>query len=210
MVNVALRADVEGIPSDPLSLGATPQQVYIDGIPQIEKSVKVPKPEALQQPPKTPSWDKEAKEAVKYRGLPPLKGDNAAEVILYNIKSSWERQPSGRFVEVQAEPQVTKDNRTWYDSIMHFAEGELVCSSFRPGLLCLQDRLPDVPKIDLEGGSVGPGLTSFGGYLGVVEIDQEPSANDGNSYGPFDKEFAVVGDLSRAVDGLSFDGRDML
>ncbi|KAG8977393.1 hypothetical protein FRC05_001791 [Tulasnella sp. 425] len=203
-------ADIVVWDSHPLSLGATPQQVFIDGIPQIEKSVKVPKPEALQQPPKTPNWDKEAKEAVKYRGLPPLKGDNAEEVILYNIKSAWERQSSGRFVEVQAEPQVTKDNRTWYDSIMHFAEGELVCSSFRPDLLCLQDRLPDVPKIDLEGGSVGPGLTSFGGYLGVVEIDQEPSTNDGYSYGPFDKEFEVVADLSRAVDGLSFEGRDML
>ncbi|KIO30758.1 hypothetical protein M407DRAFT_20283 [Tulasnella calospora MUT 4182] len=210
-VQTGYDADIVVWDSHPLSLGATPQQVYIDGIPQIEKPVKVLKPEALQKAPKTPGWDKEAREAVKYRGLPPLKGNKAEEVILYNVKSAWERQPSGRFIEVQAEPQVSKTGRVQYDSIMHFADGQLICSSFRPDLLCLQQgRLPDVPRIDLEGGTVGPGLTSFGGYLGVVEIDQEPSTNDGYSYGPFDKEFAVVADLSRAVDGLSFDGRDML
>ncbi|KAG8897875.1 hypothetical protein FRC00_003701, partial [Tulasnella sp. 408] len=124
-VQTGYDADIVVWDSHPLSLGATPSQVYIDGIPQIEKPVKVPKPEALQHPPKAPSWDKEAKDAVKYRGLPPLKGNKAEEVILYNIKSVWERQPNGRFVEVQAESQVSKNGRPQYDSIMHFADGEL-------------------------------------------------------------------------------------
>ncbi|KAG8904907.1 hypothetical protein FRC01_008548, partial [Tulasnella sp. 417] len=203
-------ADIVVWDSHPLSLGATPQQVYIDGIPQIEQPKKVLKPEALQHPPRNPDWDKEAREVVKYRGLLPLKGNKVDEVILYNVKSAWERQPSGRFVEVQAKAQPPMNGRVQYDGIMHFADGDLVCSSFRPDLLCHWDSLPDVPRIDLEGGTVGPGLTSFGGYLGVVEIEQEPSTNDGDSYGPFDNEFAATADLSRAVDGLSFEGRDML
>ncbi|KAG8906655.1 hypothetical protein FRC01_007930, partial [Tulasnella sp. 417] len=203
-------ADIVVWDSHPLSLGATPQQVYIDGIPQIEQPKKVLKPEVLQHPPRNPDWDKEAREVVKYRGLPHLKGNKVDEVILYNVKSAWERQPSGRFIEVQAQAQPSMNGRVQYDGIMHFADGNLVCSSFRPDLLCHGNSLPDIPRIDLEGGTVGPGLTSFGGYLGVVEIDQEPSTNDGDSYGPFDNEFAVVADLSRAVDGLSFEGRDML
>ncbi|KAG9004989.1 hypothetical protein FRB90_010626, partial [Tulasnella sp. 427] len=203
-------ADIVVWDSHPLALGATPQQVYIDGIPQVTKPMKVPKSAALQLPPKTPKWDKEAKKAVEYRGLPPLKGDKAEGVLLYNIKSAWIRQPDNRFTEAQAKSRFLKNGGIEYDGVMYFADGDLVCSSFQRDLLCPRGNLHDAKRINMEGGSVGPGLTSFGGYLGVVEIDQEPSTNDGYSYGPFDKEFAVVADLSRGVDGLSFEGRDML
>ena len=50
--------------SHPLSLGATPKQVIIDGIPQLPTPYIVEKPDAFQVAPKVPNFDKEAKETV--------------------------------------------------------------------------------------------------------------------------------------------------
>lgn len=186
-----------------MALGATPQQVYIDGIPQVENPVKLSKPQAFQESPKTPDFTKEADAAVEHRGLPPLKGKSAqGHVAFVNIRSTWVRDYNGQFVEMTDESTE--------GGIMQFnAEGRVACSSFR-GESCLQDLSEDITVVDLEGGSLGPGLTSFGGNIGVMEIDQAWTTNDGVVFGPFDKEFAVVGDLIRAVDGISFEGRDML
>lgn len=187
--------------TDPLSLGATPRQVFIDGIPQLSQPVVSHKPEHFLKVPKTPSWDKEAQETIKHRGLPPLRGHKHQRVAFTNIGSIWERDDAGALAEVVAEHR---------DGVVMFVDGEAVCSSFREGRSCLEAFDHDVAVVDLEGGCLSPGLTSFGGLLGLVEIELEPSTHDGDVYGPFDKEFAVVGDLVRAEDGLSFDGRHML
>ena len=44
--------------SHPLALGATPRQVYIDGIPQLEKPQELNKPSKFQTLPKTPTGTK--------------------------------------------------------------------------------------------------------------------------------------------------------
>lgn len=184
-----------------MALGATPQQVVIDGIPQYENPVKLSKPDYLQKAPKVQDWDKEAKDAIKYRGLPPLQGTPTQSVAFVNVKSVWERGPKGKLVEVFVEPAT---------GVVQFTDGKQACSSFQPGMACSGSFAPDVKVVDLEGGSISPGLISFGGLLGVVEMEQEWSTNDGFTYGPFDKEFAVVGNLNKAVDGISFEGRSML
>ena len=59
--------------SHPLQLGATPLQVFVDGIPQLKDphvSRKAPKSSA--GPPSTPDFTREAEQAVKHEGLPPL------------------------------------------------------------------------------------------------------------------------------------------
>lgn len=187
--------------ADPLALGATPQQVFIDGIPQITRPVRGHKPSELQNLPKTPSWDKEAKDAVKFRGLPPLKGEPSRSVAFLNVGSVWERESSGLLSEAVALKG---------DSVMLFVDGDLACSSFRGESGCGKGLSEDVIVVDLEGGSMAPGLTSFGGGLGLSEIQMESSTNDGAAYGPFDREFTVLGNLDRAADGLSFEGRNML
>jgi imidazolonepropionase-like amidohydrolase len=63
-----LDADIVLWDSHPLSLGATPSQVFIDGIPQLE-GMKLEKPAALQAAPKTPKFSKEAKLAVKVNNI---------------------------------------------------------------------------------------------------------------------------------------------
>ena len=69
--------------------------------------------------------------------------------------------------------------------------------------------------VDLEGGSLVPGLTSYGSQLGLEEILFESSTNDGVVFDPLvdgnlpsvlGKDTAII----RAVDGLQFNGRNTL
>ena len=68
--------------------------------------------------------------------------------------------------------------------------------------------------IDLEGGSISPGLVTFGAPLGLEEISGEASTGDGAVLDPFyDKVPSITGgdkSLIRAVDGLQYGGRDVL
>lgn len=91
-----------------------------------------------------------------------------------------------------------------------FLSGRLACSSLHGDTSCTTRSLVNVTVIDIQGGSLAPGLTTFGSPLGLSEIQMESSTNDGPAYGPFDREFAVVGNLDRAADGLSFGGRNLL
>ncbi|KAG1765832.1 hypothetical protein EV702DRAFT_1272051 [Suillus placidus] len=69
-----------------------------------------------------------------------------------------------------------------------------------------------VDVVDLEGGTITPGLTTFGAPLGLVEIRLEPSTNDGRVHNPLDGDLpAVLGDtVMRAQDGLMFGGQNLL
>lgn len=77
------------------------------------------------------------------------------------------------------------------------------CSDFAEG---------NVEIVDLEGGTIAPGLTSFGAPLGLTEIRLEPSTNDGRVDNPLDGDLpSVLGDKAvRAQDGLMFGGRNLL
>ncbi|KAG8958226.1 hypothetical protein FRC03_009340 [Tulasnella sp. 419] len=191
-------ADVVVWDSHPLALGATPRQVYIDGIPQLESPALLDKPSASQIAPTIPDRTKEAEDALKYDGLPPLKPTVSRNVVFVNVNRIWTRGNGS------VESRISKTG------VAHFIDGKLVCSSFDGNLPCPPTFGADVKVIDLEGGSLAPGLTSFGGYLGVMEIEQEPSTNDGVVYSPFSPQFSVLGDVARAADGLSFEGRSML
>lgn len=159
------------------------------------------KPKALQKRPKTSNWDREAKDALKYKGLPPLKGRLSRNVAFTNVRTFWDKAPSGLLRETVSERG---------GGTALFVNGTLVCSTLHTDSACPLDNEEGLTVVDLEGGSLAPGLLSFGGSLGVIEIEGEPSTNDGYAYGPFDREFGVLGDLDRAVDGLSFEGRHML
>ena len=74
----------------------------------------------------------------------------------------------------------------------------------------------DVVKfVDLEGGSLAPGLMSHGSSLGLEEILFEPCTNDGDVFDPLvDGNLpSVLGKdtgIIRAVDGLQFNGRNTM
>lgn len=84
-----------------------------------------------------------------------------------------------------------------------------------------------IHHIDLKGGSIAPGLlthgapgtASYGSTLGLEEIGMEPSTGDGRVLDPLvagGEKLGMIGrggegvSAVRAVDGLQFNGRDML
>ena len=80
--------------SHPLALGATPQQVWIDGIAQLESPHLLVKPASFQKVPETPNFDKEARETVEYEGLPPLEPkrlDKEDYLVIHNVASMYEK-----------------------------------------------------------------------------------------------------------------------
>ncbi|KAF9523733.1 carbohydrate esterase family 9 protein [Crepidotus variabilis] len=202
-------ADVAIWDSHPLTLGAAPTQVLIDGIAQLEKPFVVKKPSESQKVPETPNFDEDAKEAVKYDGLPPLEPKKAkAEVVIFNNVSEIFIRKAGK---VEA-AYMAKEANLRSDSVAVAVHGELVC--FGVADECgLAQYGADVQHIDLEGGSISPSLLSYGAPLGLVHIDAEASANDGSAANPLDDDQPKLlgpGSVIRAVDGLLFSSRDAL
>lgn len=200
--------------SHPLALGATPQQVWIDGIPQLTSPQTLTKPASFQHVPKVPNFDKEAKETLKHDGLPPLEPTSSVKdtVIFANITNVFVRAENGRGVQR-----------------VHGAseEGEALWAVVRAGkLACVGSRSSDcvrgvlhgkrrqVDFIDLEGGELAPGLTTFGSALGLEEIMGEMSTKDGIAPDGLSTTLPGMaggsGGLVRAVDGLQFSTRHAL
>ncbi|KAF8893823.1 carbohydrate esterase family 9 protein [Infundibulicybe gibba] len=196
--------------SHPMALGATPTQVFIDGIPQLDSAFVVHKPDNFQQSPKVPNFDQEAKDAVKYEGLPPLKPKPAKSntIIFSNVKEVF----TGRFGSVQ---QLFAASDSASLGTVVCQNGTITCTGNNTS--CITPSIsgdPNAVTVDLQGGSILPGLISFGSPLGLQHIDQEPSTNDGDVYDPLIKPVPKIlgGDTSivRAADGLMYGSRDAL
>ncbi len=158
-----------------------------------------------------PKFDKEAERTVLHEGLPPLEPKKAAlhsVVIFRNVKTIYQSRDS--FIE---RIQLTQGNSfgtvvTCNGSITCYDGDGDGCSSFLVG------NNQDTTVIDLDGGSISPGLVSFGSPLGLENINQEPSTNDGEIFDPLTQSVpAILGGYSsmiHAEDGLSFASRDAL
>lgn len=93
--------------------------------------------------------------------------------------------------------------------------GSLECYGQSEGICPLDEFVGErVQRIDLKGGSIAPGLLSYGSPLGLEDIQGEPSTWDGAIYDPLGgKVPSIVGgddSVIRAVDGLQFATRDAL
>lgn len=200
--------------SHPLALGATPKQVYIDGIPQLESPFVVQKPKSLQKAPKVPNFDKEAEDAIKYEGLPPLlnkKKRLTGDVLFTNVTSVYTADDSG--VTHSRLFSAVVDGKVFFPSAL-IQNGRVTCMG-----RCTRDNFTtpaeNITVIDLEGGALGPGLVSFGAPLGLEEIQAEKSTNDGTMIDPLTVMTPKIlddgeGGVISAVDGLAFMGRDTL
>lgn len=197
-------ADVAVWDSHPLSLGATPKQVYIDGIPQLKDSFILAKPELLQEVPKTPDWNQEAKQAVDFDGLPPLEGKKlSGSVAFVNVHEVVQKDAAGVI-------RSSLDSQSAPPSVVTVQAGAIQCIGTVAS--CNLKSFTSVMIIDLKGGSIAPGLTTFGSGLGLVEIEPEPSTNDGFIYDPLKGKMpSLLKDVEiQAVDGLAFGGRNTL
>ncbi|TDL29918.1 hypothetical protein BD410DRAFT_823894 [Rickenella mellea] len=195
VLRVGADADVVLWDSHPLALGATPKQVFIDGVMQIEEPVVGEKGEWFQDAPGVPDWEEEKREAVRWEGLPPLEPKKRVKnVVFLNVKEVWTRR-GGSFDEQTFD---TKDMGT-----VVVERGKIVCSS--SGSTCLSSTSGAYTVVDLKGGSIFPGLE---------EIAGEPSTGDGVPYDPLLGDVPSILDDSaqalRAVDALQFGTRNAL
>ncbi|KAI0797049.1 hypothetical protein C8Q75DRAFT_710125 [Abortiporus biennis] len=207
-------ADIVIWDSHPLQLGATPRQVWIDGIPQLNASknqehvlVSSKKTnEGSQEIPRVPSWDSERLKAIQYDGLPPLEPERIVNgpVILTNVAEVWERSDSG--VKQRWSTQPGHELGT-----VVLADGRIACVGGYQK--CVQAEKAGL-VVDIHGGSVGPGLISAGSTLGIEEMELEASTGPGPSFNPYLQGIPAVledtGGLVRTVDSLKFATRDAL
>ena len=195
--------------SHPLALGATPAQVFIDGIPQLDAPHVVSKPEAFQELPEVPNFDRETEEAVVFEGLPPLLPERAStDVILFTNVNSVILPQRGDLAEVYSAPSDQV-------GVVVVRSGDIIC--YGAEVTCTLDDLTEgerVRVVDLQGGSISPGLLTYGSPLGLQEIEAEPSTGDGSVFNPLTGRVPkFLGDdisIVRAVDALQFAGRDSL
>ncbi|KAH9061388.1 carbohydrate esterase family 9 protein [Lactarius vividus] len=202
-----IREDLVIWDSHPLALGATPTQVYIDGIAQIESPYAVEKPNSLQSVPKVPNFDSEAARAVEYEGLPPLLPNESyiGDVLFKNVKKLF--LPGADDDRIQD----AFTTQGIHSGVVIVLNGTVAC--FGPENSCFLDgsRAP-LRIIDLKGGSISPTLVSYGSSLGLSEIQGEISTGDGTVFDPLVAPVSLVAEqvLVRAVDGLQFAGRNAL
>jgi hypothetical protein len=163
-------ADIVVWDSHPLALGATPKMVFIDGISQLENAHVLNKPESFQKLPEVPNFDREAELAVEYEGLPPLapKKKVASSVLFTNV------------AEVVFSSKDALSASVGQPASVLVQGGRILCAG-ADGACATTAAKVDAEVIDLEGGSIQPGLATFGAPHGVVEIDQEDTTNDGVS-----------------------------
>ncbi|KAJ7685890.1 hypothetical protein B0H17DRAFT_985428 [Mycena rosella] len=190
--------------SHPLALGATPVQVYIDGIPQLSSPATLHKPTPFQDVPQTPSWEKEVQDTIDFEGLPPLEGRSIAGSVLFvNVSQVWTRKAAGHAGPHTANMLVLVKGGT-IECYAPVGDLSRWCAS--------QGFAADAEVVDLKGGVLAPGLTTFGSDLGLSEIMLEPSTTDGPVFDPLTMQVPdILGNtVVRAVDGLQFAGRNTL
>ncbi|KDR83960.1 hypothetical protein GALMADRAFT_236481 [Galerina marginata CBS 339.88] len=213
-------ADVVLWDSHPLQLGATPVKVWIDGILQIpvpsktdeENHVEVGKGkdgDEWKNLPDTPNWDQERKNAIKWDGLPPLEGRKVEKSVVFtNVKEVWKRTRYGDLAQAFPEPSSLSEGAELGSVVVE--GGKVTCI----GKCADASAGDDVRILDIRGGSISPGLMSFGSQLGLEEIASEPSTGNGETYDAFrsnvPKILDDVGGVVRAVDALVFSTRDAL
>lgn len=182
--------------------------MFIDGIPQLENPHGLVKPEQYQSYPKVPNFDKEAKEAVKYDGLPPLQpAKSSKDAVFINVKSVYMRHHKNGEV-------VLRKVGDGDHNIVVVRDGKVACAGSNSQCEVMRTEMMNVPIVDLEGGSIAPALLSYGAPLGMEEISEEASTSDGVAPAPLlgSVPSLVGGDkyLARAIDGLRFETRDTL
>jgi imidazolonepropionase-like amidohydrolase len=218
-------ADVVLWDSHPLHLGATPLQVWIDGIQQIPSPSKAAGQEAYvaveqtkEDPkrrdlPEVPNWDEERKMAVQCEGLPPLEGQReSGKVVFHNVKEVWTRETDGTIEESFNASSDPGDGDTELGMVV-VDEGRIICVG--SAAACLPtSALHTYTSVDLHGGSISPGFMSFGSPLGLEEISGEPSTGNGYVHDAFVTNVpSILGDtggVTRAIDALMFHTRNAL
>lgn len=181
--------------SHPLTLGSTPTQVFIDGIPQLSDPFVVSKPD-LQSAPQIPP-------VVLPDTLdePPVPQDVVGDALFTNISTVYGRAGDGIKVVATTESGSALS--------VGISNGSIACIGDCTAFVTASSQLSTT---NLNGGTIAPGFIGFGPALGLVDIISEKSTQDGRVFDPLEVE-GKLGELEqtpvRAVDGLQLDGKHL-
>ncbi|KAG8736261.1 hypothetical protein FRC10_009537 [Ceratobasidium sp. 414] len=178
--------------------GGVIRSLYADGLGSTEAATKN---YVLQRQPSPPSWNQEAGVALASNDVPDLltpERDDPHLVIFQNVSL---------FVQDDKVQEFGGEGGT-----VVVKHGHIICAG-KAGK-CDSYSSQAARQVDLQHGSILPGLISFGSAVGLVEIDQEPLTGDRSPLDPLEDKMPNIasGDdlVVRAVDGLSFSGRNAL
>lgn len=187
----------------------------MDGIAQLKDPHLLKKTAEFQDLPAVPNWDKEKNETVDWEGLPPLTGHRlTGRVRITGVKSlvGFDNMSDGHDLQTVFDLPENDHHYPGGRTVV-VEQGQIVCTQTSVDN-CSASLGEEETVIDLAGGAIEPGLTTYGSPLGLVEIRLEPSTNDGPVLDPLndrDIPASVVGaGVIRAVDGLAFEGRGAL
>lgn len=182
----------------------------------------MPKPSLYQSAPKTPNFDQDVKDTIKYEGLPPLRpskimGKDSSisnTVIFMNVSEVWMRSRSSSN-EISFERTLNTDSLSGSPGYVVFQDGRVICQGSMQLQACSHIESANSVEIDLEGGSIAPGLVSSGTALGLGDIAMDDSTTDGIVMDALsgDRIPTIIGGdnaLIRAIDGLQFENRDQM
>lgn len=224
-------ADVVIWNTHPLQLGATPAQVYIDGIPQLEDpqipSPQLPNSLAEGMSPKDiwkeGRFDGEIERIANSTGaiidyeahafrIPTHK---ASVVTFKNVRKVFKRDANTkngiRAIDLRTQASGTGRAHTGH---VILREGEMIICVDAD---CAATQCDEV--IDLQDGVILPGQTFFGSTIGLADVFSETDTSDGRVYDPLAQSGSLPTNLrsalwdwppSRAVDGLQWGGNDLL
>ncbi|KAJ7490396.1 carbohydrate esterase family 9 protein [Mycena galericulata] len=208
-------ADVVMWDSNPLRPGATPKSVWIDGVLQIPLPLRSDREhvdvgigkegEEWARFPSVPDWEEERKRAMEWEGLPPLTGRKQTGRILFtNVRDLWLGNAS---------QTVQKGFHSGSDLVNVAVEnGRIICVG--DNVVCSIATFGADDYVDLNGGSVSPGLMTLGSPLGLEEIRSEPSTGDGSTFDAFRERVPAIlndpGAVVQAADALMFETRNAL
>lgn len=208
-------ADVVLWDSNPLQLGATPVHVWIDGKLQIPLPPRSDREGPIAgggkedkkwgRFPSVPDWEKERKQAIEWEGLPPLTTrKQSGNIVFLNVRNVWSGNADGKLQKVHRSGSDLVD--------VTVRGGRIVCVSDK--IACGTDVLDADEYVDLDGGSIVPGMMTFGSPLGLEEIRGEPSTGNGPPFDAFAERIPAIlndpGALGRAMDALMFGTRNAL
>jgi hypothetical protein len=194
--------------------------VFIDGIAQLPHDAPVlKKSQALQRLPKVPNFDKEKNGTVEWQGVMPLRGrmiGRGKRVRVVGV-AAMDIPPAHESAVMKDDIKTVWESAT-KDGVIVIEEGRIVCTSpsgsnkracAPTGASSTNSDDDEEEVVDLRGGELRVGLTTYGAPIGLVEIRLEPSTNDGDVRDPLIDQDPPTG-LVHAVDGLAFEGRNML
>ncbi|KAH7035108.1 amidohydrolase [Microdochium trichocladiopsis] len=188
----------------PLQVGATPLQIYIDGVALLEADVldsELGRPirtAALLPPVQRPSMGKEERTRLIKKVTSP-RGQIVIHGITKALLSWW--KPSE-----DPNNAADADSEEAHQLTAVISAGKLTCIGRR--LACAPHIRDNATYINLKDGHISPGLVAFGNKLGLIDIASEPSTGDGS---PASSSSALneQRDLHYAKYGVHFGGRSL-